>query len=351
LRPTGHSTDLVVPGALEQWPDENSVEDSLAGAAASGDTRAFLEVILRAWAYLPVAEDCPPSARPGDPEFRWHTDLIDGSYTITAFTTQNRLVARYGDQNQIRTTFGRLVAQWPGIEYSLYVNPGTEVGANIPGPQVTTLVTWARTQGLLQAALEMEASNPPPTVRPQAAQPEVMQKVLPHHQVAMTLERGYDRVAGFVHRYGDVQDLVTPEQLYNGLGLLREGADFAPADEEVHVVRWTGHRTELYQIAYGGNDAESAHRNGGWIVEPPPFSGDGYAPSVGGRRIPEYKVDSVRLPHGAQMFRVTADGRSAPVAVYDSDRREWIRSEVEAADAGWNAYPQSNPLSQEQQHA
>ncbi|WP_244409152.1 SseB family protein [Stackebrandtia nassauensis] len=366
---------VPVSTALPEWPSEDAVEDELALAASTGDTKAYLSVLLRAWAYLPVAEDCPPSARPGDPEFRWHTDLIDGAYTITAFTSLSRLIARYGDRPHINTTFGRLTAQWPGLEYSLYVNPSTEVGANVPGPQVTTLVTWARTQGLLQPALDMDAlgaprspaSNhgsaqtqapPPPQAQapepaaatPAPTAPELMQKVLPHQQVAMTLERGYDRVAGFVHRYNEVADLNTPEQLYNALGLLRDGVDFSPTDESVHVIRWVGHRGDLYRIAYGGNDPATAERNGGWIVEPPPFSGDGYAPSVEGRRIVEYKVDSVRLPHGATMTRVSADGRSEDIAVYDSDRREWIRADIEAAASSWDISP-AGDFRQEQQHA
>ncbi|MGH8876673.1 MAG: SseB family protein [Stackebrandtia sp.] len=349
--------------SLPEWPGEEAVDEGLAHAASTGDTQAFLNVLLQAWAYLPVAEDCPPSARPGDPEFRWHTDLIDGAYTITAFTSLSRLNARYGDRPHINTTFGRLTAQWPGLEYSLYVNPSTEVGANIPGPQVTTLVTWARTQGLLQPALDMDALGSPATPaaepvpapepameQPQAFTPELMQKVLPHQQVAMTLERGYDRVAGFVHRFDEVRDLSTPERLYNALGLLRDGVDFSPTDDSVHVIRWIGHRADLYRVAYGGNDPMTADRNGGWIVEPPPFSGDGYAPSVEGRRIIEFKVDSVRLPHGATMTRIGADGRSEEIAAYDSDRREWIRSDIEAAASSWDISP-AGDFRQEQQHA
>ena len=111
----------------------------------------------------------------------------------------------------------------------------------------------------------------------------------------------------------------------------------------MHVISWVGHRTDLYQIAYGGNDPETAQRNGGWIVEPPPFVGDGYAANEDGRRIPEYKVDSVRLPHGARIYRLTADGSSAEVASYDSDRREWIGSHVASP---WDG----GSYQQEQQH-
>ena len=338
----------AAPASPAEWPDETSVEDQLAAAAAGGDTKAFLETLMRSWAYVPIAAEGPDSALPGDPEFRWHTDLIEGEYTVTAFTTRVRLTARYGDIRYVRTTFARLAQGWPGVEYSLYVNPGTEVGANMPGPQITTFVNWARSTGLLTEAMEVEQAARTSAAADQARVPELMQKVIPHHQVSMILERGYDRVAGFVHRYADVADLATPEQLYRGLGLLREGSGFALTDDSVHVISWVGHRTELYQIAYGGNDPRAAQARGGWIVEPPPFVGDGYAPNEDGRRIPEYKVDSVRLPHGARIYRLTADGGSSEVASYDADRREWLRSDV-AVRPTWDPTP-GGPFDQEQQH-
>jgi hypothetical protein len=346
----GHQSTPASPEPIAtDWPAESEVENLLAQAASQGDTAGFLDTLVRSWAYVPIPDNGPGNARPGDPEFRWHTDVIEGEYTVTAFTDPQRLTARYGDMRYVRTTFARLTCEFPGVEYSLYVNPGTEVGANMPGPQVTTFVNWARSKGLLDAALEVErAADSAASPSQQAVVPEMMQKVIPHHQVSMILERGYDRVAGFVYRQADVADLITPEQLYNGLGLVREGGQFSPADESVHIIHWIGHRVELYQIAYGGVDPDMAARNNGWIVEPPPFAGDGFAPGTDGRRIPEYKVDSVRLPHGARMFRLTASGHSVDVATYDADLREWIRNDVNPAGSSWDS---AGPYDQEQQHA
>ncbi|MFD0556801.1 hypothetical protein FB566_2051 [Stackebrandtia endophytica] len=326
---------------------EVEVEDRLAQAAALGDTETFLGVLMQAWAYLPLPDDVPEDARPGDAGFRWFTDLIDGAYTATAFTTQVRLAARYGDRRYIRATFARVAQHWPGTEYSLYVNPGTEVGANMPGPQVTALLTWAKTKGLIEAAHEMESQANRSSGKPEPAAPEMMQKVVPHHQVPLILERGYDRVGGFVHRLDEVSKLITPHQLYWALGLLRDGGGFSSADDSVHVLRWMGHRTELYRRAFGGNDTDHARSQpGGWVVEPLPFRGDGYAPDPDGRQIAEYKVDSVRLPHGAAMWQIFADGSSAEIAVYDADRREWTKSDTRSPG---DAYEHS--YRQEQQHA
>ncbi|GAA4916789.1 hypothetical protein LX16_4001 [Stackebrandtia albiflava] len=362
--PPGYAPEPPPPAAAPQgWPEpprapaeppplttvvalsETEVEDRLAQAASSGDTETFLGVLMQGWAYLPVPEGVPESARPGDPGFHWYTDLIDGAYSATAFTTQVRLAARYGDRPYVRTTFARVAEHWPGLEYSLYVNPGTEVGANMPGPQVATLVTWARSKGLIEAAYEMEERAAGAERAPErAVVPKMMQKVVPHHQVPLILERGYDRVAGFVHHHEDVENLITPHQLYWALGLLREGGGFSSADESVHVLRWVGHRGDLYRQAVGGNDPEAAaSRPGGWVVEPEPFRGDGFAPDPDGRRIPEYKVDSVRLPHGATMTRIHADGSSDEVAYFDADRREWVQ--VGRGESTAHAYRQ------EQQHA
>lgn len=324
----------------QDWPSAHEVEARLSETAASGDTVGYLQNLMLSWAYLPLAEGAPQQARPGEPDFGWHTDFIDGAHCVTAFTDESRMQGRYGDRPAVRTTFARLVQQWPGEEYSLYVNPGTELGANMSGHQVSALHSWARNQGLLDAGLERERQVEVAEGSDRSVRPELMQKVVPHHQVPLILERGYDRVAGFVHRYEDVADLNTPDRLYRGLGLLHEGSGYSSGDESVHVLRWTGYRSGLYQIAYGGNDPESARASGGWVVEPPPFVGDGYTPNWEGPRIPEYKVDSLRLPHNAVMRRVDADGYSADVAVYDADRREWgpVGQESHEGWAGGSGY-------------
>jgi hypothetical protein len=41
--------------------------------------------------------------------------------------------------------------------------------------------------------------------------------------------------------------------------------------------------------------------------------------------IAEFKVDSVRLPHGAQLCRIGADGTEVLIAVLDSDALTWRR--------------------------
>jgi hypothetical protein len=156
-----------------------------------------------------------------------------------------------------------------------------------------------------------------------------MQKVVPHGHVAWYLEQGYDRVGGFVHSTADVAELQTPGQLYEALGMLYDGSPFSPADEGVYVIRWPAYCPDLYRVPFGGRDeAEmSAWGDAGWVIERPPFLGSGFAPGSAGS-IREYKVDSVRLPYGAEMYYLGHDRSERFVAMYDPDRLAWLRPEA-----------------------
>ncbi|MEV4254124.1 SseB family protein, partial [Spirillospora sp. NPDC049652] len=159
-------------------------------------------------------------------------------------------------------------------------------------------------------------------------EPTIMQKVVPHAHVAWYLDQGYDRVGGFVHPTSDVAELLTPGQLYETLGLLYEESPFSPADDSVHVIRWPAYCPDLYRVPFGGSTEEDVASWGeaGWVVERPPFGGDGFAPGSAGS-IREYKVDSVRLPFGAEMYVLGRDGSERFVAMYDPDRLAWLRPE------------------------
>lgn len=316
------------PAAALTELDEESAEAKLAHAASQGDTAVFLHTLLRTFVYLPVADVNAVDIRVGDPAFRWASDVVDGHHGITVYTTVERLQSRQGDVPYVRVPFGWLCQHWPGQLYALYVNPGTQVGANMSGPEIKPLLTWAEAHGLLDFAAELEhrqaASEAAAREASRRRPPQMWQKVVPHHQVPFFLERGYDRVAGFIHPVSEVERLRTPAQLYLALGLLRGSDNFMPTDAEVHVIRWMGYRADLYQPALGGNDEYALEANGGWVVEAPPFRGDGFAPSEDpNSHIPEYKVDSARLPHGAQMIRLSADGAVGHVATFDADTRSW----------------------------
>jgi hypothetical protein len=276
-------------------------------------------------------------------------------------------------------TFADLLSAWPERDWSVSVNPGTPIEVSLSGEQIRMLVAAIADRPAEQppgpaepARLQNEVPEPPgppspfqaeappqaePFLRPEAppspatgefdagsrrpdapGEPDpanpppgpwtLMQKVVPHDQVAWYLDQAYDRVAGFVHRVQDVIDLGTPNRLYESLGLLREDSPFAPDDAEVHIIRWPAYRAGLYRTPFGGQ-AEEALRSwgeGGWVVEAPPFAGDGFAPGSGGS-IREYKVDSLRVPHGTEMYAVGSDSSERFVARYDADRMVWGDSE------------------------
>ncbi|WP_030167156.1 SseB family protein [Spirillospora albida] len=175
--------------------------------------------------------------------------------------------------------------------------------------------------------------TPPDTPIAQAAEhdprPEppgaavVMQKVLRPSHVQHYLEGGYDLVSGYVHRFEDVRTLTTPAALVRALGLVYEASPFTAAAHEIFVIRWAAAKPALFRRPLGGIDEWSMGIiPGGWVIEKAPFPGSGYAPGDG-PAIPEYKIDSQRLPHGAELYRLDAEGAEALVAVYDADLRAW----------------------------
>ncbi|MBE1537946.1 TY-Chap domain-containing protein [Actinomadura algeriensis] len=151
----------------------------------------------------------------------------------------------------------------------------------------------------------------------------VMQKVVRGDHVRHYLEGGYDLVAGYVHRFEDVRGLGTPAAVVRALGLVYEGSPFSPADEQVFVIRWAAVKPPLFRRPLGGIDEWSMGIvPGGWVIEKAPFPGSGYAPGEG-PSIPEFKIESQRLPHGAELYRLDAQGAERLVAVFDADLRRW----------------------------
>jgi hypothetical protein len=64
----------------------------------------------------------------------------------------------------------------------------------------------------------------------------------------------------------------------------------------------------------------------GWVIERSPFRGNGFAPGDSSEVVAEFKVDSARLPHGAQLWRVEASGSEQLVALFDADQQAWRKA-------------------------
>jgi hypothetical protein len=307
----------------------NEVEADLLAAASDGETDSFLSTLLLAKVLLPVAPGATTSVRPGDPGFQWRREEVDGQPYVVVFTSYERMAEHMpADTAALTTKFAQLIRVWPDESWSFAVNPGSPVGATLPGGQIKALAAWATEVGLSdEPSVEFEpidAPKPAPA-GPVAERPVVMQKPVAPNQVAYFLERGYDRVSGFVHRASEVAHLTTPEQLYAALGLGYAGSPFKPSDDEMYVLRWTAYRPNLYRIPYGGRDESGMRAMQGWMIERAPFRGNGFAPGESADVIAEFKVDSARLPHNAQMWRVTREGRETLVALLDADGPRWFQ--------------------------
>ncbi|KAB1913535.1 SseB family protein, partial [Micromonospora sp. AMSO31t] len=315
----------------------NEVEEELLAAAGSGSTDGFLTTLLLARVLLPVASESAAGSRPGDAGFVWRTEQIDGGTYVVVHTSPERLADRAGNPaDTVRVKFVQLIRRWPDVSWSFAVNPGTPVGATYPGEQVLALANWAAEVGLgddPETEPEPPATAPAPASEPRPAPPPVdptrpvtMQKAIAPSQLAYYLERGYDRVSGFVHRASELAHLGTPAELYDALGLGHTGSPFSGDAEEIYVLRWPAYRPSLYRIPYGGQNEAAMRAMEGWVIERPPFRGNGFAPGESSDVVAEFKVDSARLPHGAELWRIGADRSERVVAVLDTDELAWHRA-------------------------
>ncbi|MFF5176664.1 SseB family protein [Micromonospora sp. NPDC000316] len=331
----GQRPPADTPTPVEFEP-ANTVEEDLLNAAGAGSTDTFLSTLLLARVLLPAAPDSPRGSRPGDPGFVWRTAQLDSETYVVVYTSPERLADHAeGDVDTVRVKFAQLIRRWPDEDWSFAVNPGTPVGAKLPGEQIVALANWAAEVGLgddLEVDPQEPAAVEEPAARPRYApvavdptRPTVMQKAIAPSQLAYYLERGYDRVSGFVHRAGELAHLTTPAQLHDALGLSYPESPFIRDAEEIYVLRWPAHRPSLYRIPYGGQNEAAMRAMEGWVIERPPFRGNGFAPGESSDVVAEFKVDSVRLPHGAQLWRIGGDGTERVVAVLDTDAVVWRR--------------------------
>jgi type III secretion system (T3SS) SseB-like protein len=326
----------------------NRIDQELYEAAVSGDTDAFLRVLLAANVLVPIPADAPLEVTPVQPEFRWEAAMRDAS-SVQVFTSLVRLREALPASRFVYADFRELIGAWPRADWTMLLNPSTRIGASLRGDQVQALSEWAVRVGLIRPRSQPPGPDgePPMPMRrpagevpgatagqarrepdrePPVPQPVVMQKVLPHGHVGWYLEQGYDRVGGFVHPISDVTDLQSPAQLYAALGLIYDGSPFTSDDEGVYVIRWPAYCAELYRIPFGGQTEEDlrAWGDAGWVIEQAPFQGSGFAPGSAGS-IREYKLDSARLPYGAEMYYLGHDRSERFVAMYDPDRAAWLR--------------------------
>ncbi|PRX12912.1 SseB family protein [Actinoplanes italicus] len=319
--------------ASEVFVPANDVERELQDAADTGNNDVFLSTLLLAQVMVPVASHSRPGSAPGESGFAFQPEEFEGERYLIVFTSKDRLSEHFGEPTRtVGVRFYELIRNWPDPTWSFAVNPGTPVGAKYPGAQIIALANWATEAGLGSEPVEAPPAEteaaPVPAPEPasdEAQQATVMQKTIAAEQVDYYLDRGYDRVAGFVHRASEVEHLRTPGELFGALGLYYDSSPFQPDAKEAFVLRWPAYRPSLYRIPYGGQNEQALRAMDGWVIERPPFRGNGFAPGEGRDVIAEFKVDSVRLPHGAQLWSIDADGNERMMAIFDADGPQWRR--------------------------
>ncbi|WP_153040060.1 SseB family protein [Actinoplanes sp. TFC3] len=324
--PAAQTGPNPAPQAAEFLP-ANDVERDLYHASLEHSTDTYLSTLLLANVLVPVADQSRPGSSPGEPGFAFRTEEIGGERFLVVFTSRERLGDHFDEPvRTVSARFVELIRNWPDPAWAFAVNPGSVVGAKYPGQQVVALASWAVEAGLGGDGDELPLDDVAPEIDGELdALPTMMQKTVPPHQVDFYLDRGYDRVAGFVHRCAEVEHLRTPGELFAALGLVHDGSPYQEDAKEAFLLRWSAFRPSLYRIPYGGQSEQALRAMDGWVIERPPFRGNGFAPGEGRDVIAEFKVDSVRLPSGAQLWRIDADGDERIVALFDSDAPAWRR--------------------------
>jgi hypothetical protein len=323
--------------AKPSFTPANEVETNLLAAASSAKTDNFLSTLLLAKVLIPIPTGESADVRPDDPAFPWRREVVDGQAYLVIFTSPERMTEFMGDGVvAVTAKFVQLIRFWPDANWAFAVNPGTPVGATLPGAQIKALAVWAADVGLTADDDLVEVEEPEPPAPPPSTSTIIMQKPIAPSQVDYYLERGYDRASGFVHRATEVVGLHTPEQIYSTLGLSYTGTPFQRDATDVYVLRWAAHRGDLYRIPYGGQHEAGMRAMQGWMIERAPFRGNGFTPAERGEVIAEFKVDSIRLPHGAQMWRLTSTGDRMLVAVLDADECVWRAAIDVGITADWD---------------
>jgi hypothetical protein len=296
----------------------NQVEADLFEAAEAGNTDSFLSTLLLATVYIPKGT--------GTENGKWRPQPIDGEPHLICYTSSQHLPEGL---ELVSVRFIKLIMDWPDPGWSFAVNPGSPVGATLPGGQLLALASWAKEVGL---ARDDDAEDEPEKVERAGAVPgraktelTMLQKAVAPSQVNYYLDRVYDRVSGFVHRAHEVGHLRDAQQMRRALGLDYEGSPFLETDKDIYLLRWSAYRPNLYRIPYGGQTEAAMKAMQGWVIERAPFRGNGFAPGESKAIIAEFKVDSARLPHGTQLIKLRDDGQEIITAVLDADNQRWVR--------------------------
>jgi len=131
----------------------------------------------------------------------------------------------------------------------------------------------------------------------------ILQKAITPQMSAAYLERGLDRVAGYVVPAADAASVTSTAGLFELHGLGFDATPFSP-DAPIDVLHLPVSPTAVVLPATGGHDEEGRRRTGGQFLERPPFTGTGFT-GTGDVVAPLSWVEHTRLTPGARLWRFT----------------------------------------------
>ncbi|WP_341359543.1 hypothetical protein V5H98_17775 [Georgenia sp. M64] len=134
----------------------------------------------------------------------------------------------------------------------------------------------------------------------------MLQKAVTPQMSAAYLDRGLDRVAGYVVPAADVAEVTTTQGLFELHGLGFAGTPFSP-DRPIDVLHVPTAPTAVLVPATGGTDEAGRRATGGTFLERPPFNGTGFA-GTGDVVAPLSWLEHTRLTPGARLWRFHPGG-------------------------------------------
>ena len=133
----------------------------------------------------------------------------------------------------------------------------------------------------------------------------ILQKAVTPKLSTAYLEKGFDRVAGFVVPAAEVAEVTNNQRLFELHGLGYEGTPFS-ADEPIDILHLPQPPTARLLRATGGTTDEQRKATGGPFLEPAPFTGTGYA-ETDGVVVSLSWLEHTRLSPGARLWRFYPD--------------------------------------------
>ncbi|MBO0898888.1 hypothetical protein J1G43_02770 [Cellulomonas sp. zg-ZUI22] len=151
----------------------------------------------------------------------------------------------------------------------------------------------------------------------------LMQKALTPQLSDAYLAAGYERTGGFAVPAQTVTWASTAADLVRAHGLTYPGSPYGPDSPHVDVLRFDATAQLRFEDAVGGPDRRTRERTGGPFLDRPPFTGTGFV-GVPDHVVPLYWFVHSRVPAGAQLVRVGADGSSVLLATYVDVAHGWV---------------------------